>query len=77
MFTEIGWTILHYPMLTMLTWMCPAYFHIIILFYKTVIPDTRVLVSLVPPIHTGLRLVGSLRARTRGRKMAHKIQLLL
>ena len=30
MFTEIGWTVMYYPMLTMLTWMRPAYFNIIL-----------------------------------------------
>ena len=29
-FTEIGWTTLCYPMLTMLTWMRPAYFYFMI-----------------------------------------------
>ena len=52
MFTEIGWNILYCPMLTMLTWVRPAYFYIIVyVLQKTVIiPYTRVLVppSLVP-----------------------------
>ena len=38
----------------MLTWMRPAYFDIIIMFYKTMIPDTGVLVPpMVPPSTTG------------------------
>ena len=91
MFTEIGWTIPYYPMLTMLTWMRPAYFYFMFytslsiyiyiyththmyyvyiyiytvyiyiyiyvlqnrdMFYKTVIPDTGVL---VPPTNARTR----------------------
>ena len=41
---RLDYHILYYPMLTMLTWMRPAYVCIILMFYKTVIPDNEVLV---------------------------------
>ena len=73
MLTEIGWTSLYYPMLALLTWIilfalqyllccksCPAYIHNTILFYKTMIPDTRVL---VPPMSGAPSAGATLKSR--------------